>query len=132
MSGSQDAQAAEQIANGTSTESQDGSDGQEDESMMGRLSERRCQGVEEGPRWLGQSLMDAGEVTTALAGFLGLLPSQSSKLFLELFLGQARARPTDYSRHSSLLCESQDLAYTCHLTKEAALQKTSKKGQKWN
>jgi hypothetical protein len=45
--------------------------------------------------------MDAREVTTALAGFLGLLASQSSKLFL----GQATARPADYSGHGGLLSE---------------------------
>jgi len=42
------------------------------------------------------------------------------------------AGPTGYTGHGSLLSEMQDVAYTYHLTKEAGLQKTSKKGQKSN
>jgi hypothetical protein len=69
--------------------------------------------------------MDTREAATTLAGFLGLPASQGSKLFL----GQATARPTDSTGHGGLLSEMQDLAYTCHLTKEASLHKGSTKGK---
>ena len=74
---------------------------------------------------LGQLLMIPVEDASSLTSLLRLLLPEDA----EPFLGQALAGPTGYNGHGSLLSEMQDVAYTCHLTKEAGLQKTSKKGR---
>jgi hypothetical protein len=58
---------------------------------------------------------------SSFASFLRLLVPEEA----ELLLGQALAGPTSYTGHGSLLSEMRDVAYPCHLTKEASLQKAS-------
>jgi hypothetical protein len=111
-----------------STKGQNGGDSEQDEAMVGRTCEGRCKGVEKSPRLLGQLLMIPVELTPSLASLLRLLASVDA----ELFLGHAFAGSTSYTGHGSLLSEMQDVVYTCHLTKEAGLQKTPRKGQKSN
>jgi hypothetical protein len=58
---------------------------------------------------------------SSFASLLRLLVPEA----VELLLRQALAGPTSYTGHGSLLSEMQGMAYTCHLTKEASLQKAS-------
>jgi len=127
VSGSQNAQVAQQVANGTSAQRQDGGDSEQGKAMIGWTREGRCKWVEESPRLLGQLLMIPVEIASSLASFLRLLVPEDAVLAP----GYALAGPMGYSDHGSLLSEMQ-VAYTYHLTKEAGLQETSKKAQKSN
>jgi hypothetical protein len=111
-----------------SAEGQNGGDCEDGETTIRRTCEGRCKGVEESPRLHGQLLVIPVEDASCLAGLLRLLVPEDA----ELFLGHALAGLTGYTGHGSLLSEMQDVAYTCHLTKEAGLQKSPRKGQKSN
>jgi len=111
-----------------SAKGQNGGDCEEGETTIGRTCEGRCKGVEESPPLLRQLLVIPVEDASSLAGLLRLLVPEDAKLLL----GPAGAGLTDYTGHGSLLSEMQDLAYTYHLTKEADLQETPRKGQKSN
>jgi len=67
------------------------------------------------------------EIASSLASLLRLLVPEDA----ELSPGQALAVPMGYSDHGNLPSGMQ-VAYTCHLTKEADLQETPRKGQKSN
>jgi hypothetical protein len=107
---------------------QNGGDCEKSETTMGWTCEGRCKGVEKSPRLLGQLLVIPVEDASSLARLLRLLVPEDA----ELFLGHALAGLTGYTGHGSLLSEMKYVAYTCHLTKEAGLKKTPRKGQKWN
>ena len=111
-----------------SAKGQNGGDCEDGETTIRRTCEGRCKGVEESPRLLGQLLMIPVEDASSFARLLRLLVTEDA----ELFLGQALAGPTGYTGHGNLLSEMQDVAYTCHLTKEADLQKAQRKRQKSN
>src|SRR6266436_298559 len=76
VSGGQAAQAAEQVADGMSAQGQNGGDGEQEESVMGRAREGRVEGIEESMDRLGQVLMGPGHLVSSLAGLSGLLPSR--------------------------------------------------------
>ena len=61
-----------------------------------------------------------------------IFPSRGPESLIELLWGQPLAGLGGYAGHGSLLSEVQNMAYTCHLTKEAGLEKTPRKGQKSN
>ena len=111
-----------------SAKGQNGGDCEDGETTIGRTCEGWREGVEESPRLPGQLLVTPVEDTSCLAGLLRLLVPEDA----ELFFGQALAGLTEltgYTGHGSLLSEMQDVAYTCHLTKEAGFQKSSINGR---
>ena len=84
-------------------EGQDGSDGKDDESAIGRSPEGLCKKAEEGLSLSGQMLMDAVEVRTGLAGTPDLLAVKSPQLFRR----EAAISALQYTGHGSLLPETQ-------------------------
>jgi hypothetical protein len=86
-----------------SAQGQNGGDGEQEESVMGRAREGRFEGIEESMDRLGQMLMGPFQLVSSLAGLSGLLPSRGTELLIELLLGQPLAGRVSYTGHGSLL-----------------------------
>jgi hypothetical protein len=91
--GCEGAEGPHQVGDGTPAQGQDGGEGEQEESVVGRAREGRFEGVEGGADHFGELLVDPFELTSRRTGLAGLLAPQGSEPFPELFPGQPRAGP---------------------------------------
>jgi hypothetical protein len=144
VAGGQGAEGAQQVADGTTTDGEDGGQGQDDHAQEGGPGEGTSQGVEEGARRPGQGLVGAAELAAggaglarlALAAFAVAAPSTAG-------LATARGRPaalatrrraaprgSGYTGHGSLLDVYEGGGSTFIAPSRLLLCDPSQKGQK--
>ena len=89
MSGSQDAQNAEQVGDRASAQGEDRGQGKEDEPTMDRPRERRLEGVEDRPNLLGKLIVNPFKPPPRDTGLACLLTPRGTESSPDLLLGEA-------------------------------------------